>query len=286
MEIESVFENLPNFRQAGGKGIMNQHGRKVKDGLLFRSSRTDFISEKEKAVFHQLGIKSIIDLRRKAEYERSEGEKVLDDVFCPCVLDKGKLSELKPSLRWGGNLRRRKAAQGGKDSTDSPPRGRRYLVNMMTMDLIWYIFCQLNFFIRYLSLILVLVDWLCGCHLFVKFFNWAVVNRHTLSQQYVDILEYTKPAVADILRLIVEGDNLPMLIHCAHGKDRTGVMVAIIMACLEVDDEIIAQDYAQSEVRSCSDLYIVDIDTMWFCIVGYVYLCTLLGFVLGEPSVM
>ena len=249
MEVESIFENLPNFRQAGGKGIMNKHGQKVKDGLLFRSSRTDFITDKEKTVFDQLGIKSIVDLRRKVEYERAGGEKVLDDVFQPCILDKGKLSELKPSLRWGSMLRRRKTVQGGKDSTDSPPRGRRYLVNMMTMDLIWYVFCQLNFLIRYLSLILVLVDWLCGCQLFVKFFNWAVLNRNKLSQQYVDLLEFTKPAVVDIMRLIIEGDNVPMLIHCAHGKDRTGVIVAVILACLEVDDEIIAQDYAQSEVR-------------------------------------
>ena len=63
------------------------------------------------------------------------------------------------------------------------------------------------------------------------------------------ILEFSKPAVVDTMRLIVEGDNIPILILCAHGKDRTGMIVAIILACLEVDDEIIALDYAQSEVR-------------------------------------
>lgn len=119
---------------------------------------------------------------------------------------------------------------------------------MMTMDLIWYVFNQVNFFIRYISLILVLTDWLFGCHLFVRLFNWLVVNHQTLSKQYVDILEYTKPAVADILRLLISDDNVPVLIHCAHGKDRTGVMIAVILGCLGVEDELIAEDYAQSEV--------------------------------------
>ena len=251
MGTEPEFENLPNFRQACGKGIMNEHGQRVRDGLLYRSSRTDFLTEKEKVLFQHLGIKSIIDLRRKSEYERADGDKVLDDLYVPCVVTHGKVSKLKPSLRWGGGgvLRKRKT---GRTDTDSPdaPSGKRFLVNMFTMDLIWYIFSQVNFFIRYLTLILVLIDWLFGCQLFVRFFTWAVLNRQTLAQQYVHLLVYTKSAVADILRLIVEGGNVPVLIHCAHGKDRTGLIVAIIFGCLEVDDEIIAQDYAKSHVSS------------------------------------
>ena len=253
MDIEEVFENLPNFRQAGGQKLMNRNGQMIKDGLLFRSSRTDFLEEKEKAIFQKLQIKAIIDLRRKTEYERAEGEKLLDDLYTPCVVEKGKMEEMKPSFRWGGKLRKRKTAQKDPDSTDAPCPGRRYLINMMTMDLIWYIFGQVNFFIRYLSLVLLLVDWLCGCHIFVKFFAWAVVNRMSLAQQYVDMLEYTKPAVADILRVIIEEDNVPVLIHCAHGKDRTGVIIGVILGCLEVDDDIIAEDYAKSEVRLWQD---------------------------------
>ena len=252
MGTKPNFDNLPNFRQAGGKGIMTQHGQRVRDGLLYRSSRTDFLTEEEKAHFQHLGIKSIIDLRRKSEYERADGDKVLDDMYVPCVVKHGKVSKLKPSLRWGGGaLRKRKPGRKDSDATDAPP-GKRYLVNMFTMDLIWYIFSQVNFFIRYLTLILVLIDWLFGCQLFVRFFTWAVLNRQTLAQQYVTLLVYTKSAVAEILRLIIEGGNVPVLIHCAHGKDRTGLIVAVILGCLEVDDETIAQDYAKSHVSAHS----------------------------------
>ena len=266
MDVECVFKNLPNFRQAGGKGLVTKDGQRIKDGILFRSSRTDFLTQKEKETFEGFGIKSIIDLRRKTEYERAEGEKLLDDSYKPCILKKGKIHEWKPSLRWGGGAKKRnggsspdiKQSNDTKSETESTdggmtsPRGRRYLVNMMSMDLIFYVFNQVNILIRFISLILVLTDYLFGCHLFVRLFNYLVVNHQTLSKQYVDILEYTKPAVADILRLLVSEDNTPVLIHCAHGKDRTGVMIAVILGCLGVEDELIAQDYAQSEVSRWS----------------------------------
>ena len=270
MDVESVFENLPNFRQAGGRSLCNQEGRRIKDGLIFRSSRTDFLTQEEKLKFLRLGIRSIIDLRRKSEYERAEGSKVLDDLYPPHLLERGEAKEMKPSLRWGGGLRKRKKEkkggshpppqeqqQGKGDTTEATDdgsgpciKGKRYLVNLMTMDLIWYVFGQINFFVRYLSLLLVLVDWIFGCHLFVKFFSWALVNKQTLAMQYFDMLEYTKPAVADILRLIIDKSNVPVLIHCAHGKDRTGLIVAVVLGCLEVDDETIVEDYSQSEVTS------------------------------------
>ena len=256
---EGTFTNLPNFRQAGGKGLVTSSKRRVKDGLLYRSSRTDFLSEEEKHIFTRLGIKAIVDLRRKSEYERADGDKILDDVYPPCVMKKGKVMDLKPSMRWGGQLRKRQNKLDHKSPDDSVPpeppptiNRKRYLVNMLTMDLIWYFFTKVNFFVRYLSLILVVVDWLFGCHYFVKFFYWAVINRHTMASQYVQILEYTKDAVVDILRVVSEEENVPVLIHCAHGKDRTGLVVAVILSCLGVDDDVIAEDYAKSEViTSC-----------------------------------
>ena len=247
---EVSFDNLPNFRQAGGKGLVTSTKRRVRDGLLYRSSRTDFLTEKERPNFTRLGIKAIIDLRHKSEYERADGDKILDDMYAPCVMKKGKAADLKPSMRWGGQLRKRQQKMKSSETTDDSfpfVQRKRYLVNMLTMDLIWYFFTKVNFFVRYLSLVLALVDWLFGCHYFVRFFYWAVINRHTMATQYVQILEFTKGAVVDILRVVLEG-NVPVLIHCAHGKDRTGLIVALILSCLGVDDDVIAEDYAKSEV--------------------------------------
>jgi protein-tyrosine phosphatase len=41
-------------------------------------------------------------------------------------------------------------------------------------------------------------------------------------------------------------DAMPALVHCSAGKDRTGVVIALILAVLGVPDEMIAADYALS----------------------------------------
>ncbi len=144
---------------------------------------------------------------------------------------------------------KRSSSVKSKDPPDSPSnRGRRYLVNLMTIELVKDVLYKVNFVIRYCSLVLLVVDWLFSCHLFVRLFSHLISNHQTLAEQYVMMLELTKPVVADLLRLLLKEENVPVLIHCAHGKDRTGVIIAVILGCLEVDDEVIAQDYSLSEV--------------------------------------
>lgn len=235
-----LFENLHNFRQAGGISLRNRFGRKVRDGMIFRSSRTDFLTREETEQFFQLGIKCIIDLRRNEEYVRADGPKILDSAYKPCIVKKGKVKD------WKARKRVSSKAQTSSGE-DQDYRGKRYLVNLMTIDLIKNVFFRVNFLVRYSSLVLLAVDWLFSCHLFVRLFSHLVSNHETLAEQYTNMLEHTKPVVADIMRLLLDEENAPVLIHCAHGKDRTGVIVALILGCLEVEDEVIACDYSLSE---------------------------------------
>ena len=56
-----------------------------------------------------------------------------------------------------------------------------------------------------------------------------------------------KKWIGDTLRMIFEADEpLPCFIHCAAGKDRTGVIVASILSLLEVDPSLIREEYSLS----------------------------------------
>jgi protein-tyrosine phosphatase len=54
--------------------------------------------------------------------------------------------------------------------------------------------------------------------------------------------------LAAVVRAVADARAGGILIHCHAGKDRTGAMVALLLALAEVPDEVIAQDYALSEV--------------------------------------
>ncbi len=48
-----------------------------------------------------------------------------------------------------------------------------------------------------------------------------------------------------MLRNFTHKEKLPALVHCAHGKDRTGVLSALLLAACGVPDEDIIKDYAR-----------------------------------------
>jgi len=52
--------------------------------------------------------------------------------------------------------------------------------------------------------------------------------------------------IAAAIGELTSDDAFPALVHCTAGKDRTGVVIALILAVLGVPDEIIAADYALS----------------------------------------
>ena len=56
--------------------------------------------------------------------------------------------------------------------------------------------------------------------------------------------------VVSALKLLSEPENVPAMINCAHGKDRTGIVSAIVMSLLGKPREAIIADYARSTVNN------------------------------------
>jgi protein-tyrosine phosphatase len=53
-------------------------------------------------------------------------------------------------------------------------------------------------------------------------------------------------AIADAIRPLCAPQAFPALVHCSAGKDRTGIVIAMVLAVLGVPDDVIAADYALS----------------------------------------
>ncbi|MEV4575197.1 tyrosine-protein phosphatase [Nonomuraea jabiensis] len=60
-------------------------------------------------------------------------------------------------------------------------------------------------------------------------------------------LEVTEDGVGNLrtaLETIARADNAPVVIHCAAGKDRTGVLAALVLSLVGVGEDDIVADYA------------------------------------------
>jgi protein-tyrosine phosphatase len=63
---------------------------------------------------------------------------------------------------------------------------------------------------------------------------------------YRYIIDACGKTVGESVKLLCAPDAFPALVHCSAGKDRTGIVIALILAVLGVPDEIIAADYGLS----------------------------------------
>ncbi len=70
----------------------------------------------------------------------------------------------------------------------------------------------------------------------------------SLADRYVFLAGFAMAPIAQVLNLLAAA-TAPTVFHCAAGKDRTGVLSAIILALVGVPDEVIVEDYALTRRR-------------------------------------
>lgn len=67
----------------------------------------------------------------------------------------------------------------------------------------------------------------------------------TLADRYFLLAEFAREPIARCITVLAEARG-PAVYHCAAGKDRTGVISAVLLGILGVRDDIIVADYAAS----------------------------------------
>lgn len=66
---------------------------------------------------------------------------------------------------------------------------------------------------------------------------------------YLGYLSTMPESATGIIRVLADTDRVPTLIHCAAGKDRTGVAVAIALSVAGVSQDDIAEEYGRNPER-------------------------------------
>jgi protein-tyrosine phosphatase len=70
-----------------------------------------------------------------------------------------------------------------------------------------------------------------------------------LADRYAEVAEDGVAELRQALEVAAAADA-PLVFHCASGKDRTGLLAALLLALLGVDEEQIAADFARTELAT------------------------------------
>lgn len=86
----------------------------------------------------------------------------------------------------------------------------------------------------------------------VSYNNVSLINpssagsgqARNLGDLYINVLEGSQAELLRVFTLLAEQSGHATLFHCAAGKDRTGVVAALLLDLVNVPHETIAEDYA------------------------------------------
>lgn len=77
--------------------------------------------------------------------------------------------------------------------------------------------------------------------------HWPMGNSYGLGKEaYRSYMEDNETLFRDFFRLLSKEDSYPILYHCSAGKDRTGILTALLLEQLGTPREVILDDYIHS----------------------------------------
>ena len=75
----------------------------------------------------------------------------------------------------------------------------------------------------------------------------------TLFGLYLSWVDGSGAAFAEAVRALARPGGMPALVHCTAGKDRTGVLVALVLDVLGVEEKVIVADYMETDAMLAAD---------------------------------
>lgn len=88
---------------------------------------------------------------------------------------------------------------------------------------------------------------------------WLPMDVQTSPEGYREMPEKHSEQIRQLFHVFAEPDNYPLLYHCAEGKDRTGIVSALLLEMLGASRDQIQEDYLAS-LSSGERFYV---DTKW-----------------------
>lgn len=228
-ELHSPLQSLSNFRDVGRFCNDSIGTSNLKPGLLFRSARPDEASFQDRQrLLKEFNVKSIIDLRTKTEHieqAQKHGARIKASAAVP-----QSNAEVTEPLEIAGITYHQINFNGSAFS--------RMLVSKLT----W---------MEFFRLIGLMVFGYRTDAIKILAPHMEEMGLVGLATQSLDVCTHE---VAQVFNVLAKDESWPLLVHCTQGKDRTGLVVMLILLLLKIDLGTVDKDYQLSESELASEM--------------------------------
>jgi len=252
-------DKIANFRSFGGFPIAGTN-RKIKEKTIFRSAAPTYASEEDKAVLlDKLDILTLIDLRTTYETKHLNfGRPKYEDNFLAYSakvedgsdidkIDRCKEEIIMEQQSFSGLKRLYKGTQrvGARRLSIGGVTRKRYSIPLLNSTYFFDgLYPQVPAYtkMKCSALRYVLRSDKVAAYVLLKH-----LNTMGLFEMYRLTVEHTKREILTIFRILKNTDNYPISFFCSLGKDRTGIISALLLSCLGVPRDLILENFHESE---------------------------------------
>jgi len=220
-----TFAKILNFRDVGSTVSNISSTSEIRHGVLYRSARPDNATEQDRIkLVSNCGIKTIIDLRSKTEHINAAKKHSDAAALAEPGLVPSSSSAIASTLKIP-NIHYAEISLTGKSF-------ERALLWKMSWGQIGKLVSLMAMGYRNEGI--------------------SVLARNVMQPRGLvglgkDTLDHSGKEIKEVFDILADEQSYPLLVHCTQGKDRTGLIILLVLLLCEVDIRTISQDYVRSE---------------------------------------
>ena len=242
------FEGIKNVRDLSTAIINSPLGIKPTEGQILRTGCPSRATENDLARLKELGGLALVDLRSPKEWSRDE------------ELEVGEVYEGYTNYRYsrlhrdwvkldGTNPRFSIFSGSGLEDKSEKPQKKRFFASLTNERRIARgVFKRFGKRMKVKVLVLGLLSIISRrANKAFRSTFFERLNGGGLSLLYEIILDSAGPEIAAVMKVLSNANNLPSLVYCTAGKDRTGLVSMLVLSVLGASDTEILTDYHHSD---------------------------------------
>eukprot|EP01090_Pellita_catalonica_P000372 TRINITY_DN1025_c0_g1_i4.p1 TRINITY_DN1025_c0_g1~~TRINITY_DN1025_c0_g1_i4.p1 ORF type:complete len:345 (-),score=69.01 TRINITY_DN1025_c0_g1_i4:35-1069(-) len=233
-ETETIFYNLRDIAL-----VSTKLGSPVTPKLIYRSAsvsrgktNVDQVKNVIYCLTEILKVKTIIDLRTKPERKADQMDYLVEQAY--------------PTVPWKRKGSLKNLSRNATSASINLPERRRYSVPLVNAAVKKALIIQLQHK-RNTTLKMVRALVTKNIQATKSVFVDHAMNPIGLAGLNRLMLKHCHDELSFILKLAMDESRLPLLYHCASGKDRTGLVTMLLLKSIDVPEKAIVKDYIISQ---------------------------------------